>query len=85
MSLFYNFFKGIIDGIPVLLRKIGSVLIMFFFIGALFGYYLSMTQTSVFYFLLMGLAIPVMWRDLDQGILLFILVLILPWVFPGII
>ena len=85
MGIFYNFFKGVVDGIPVLLRKIGSVLIAFFFIGTLFGYYLYMTQMSVIYFILLALTIPVMWRDLDQGVLLFIVVLMIPWIFPGLI
>ena len=85
MSIFYNFFKKLVEGIPVLLGKIGSILITFFFIGALFGYYLYMTQMSMLYFVLLGLTIPIMWKNLDQGVLLFILVLIIPWVFPGLI
>ncbi len=85
MPIFYNFFKGIVNGIPIILARIGSILITFFFMGALFGYYLYMTQMSILYFIILALTIPIMWRNLDQGVLLFILVLIIPWIFPGII
>lgn len=85
MSLFYQVFKGIVDMIPVVIRKIGSILLVFFTLGALFGYYIAFNQGSPLFFLLLGASVVIMWKNLDEGILALSLVLIIGLLFPNIL
>ena len=83
MSFTYNFFKGILDGIPVIVRKIGAVLLFFFSMGMLFGYFI-VANVSPIILLFPVIAMIVMWHDLDQGILVFILLMVVAFWFPEI-
>ncbi|MCD6434635.1 MAG: hypothetical protein J7L14_03410 [Candidatus Diapherotrites archaeon] len=81
MGATYDLFKKIADTFPVLKEKTGTVLLLFFTFGMLFGYMLSRTGNATF---LLGplIAKAFMWRDLDEGFLVFLLFLVIAIFFP---
>ncbi len=86
MGYVYDFFKGIADGIPVLARKIGAVLISFFALGILLGWYLATNDANALFFIpAIFVAIIWIWHDLDEGFLIFLLFLLVAILFPTII
>jgi len=84
MSFAYNFFKGIAESIPVIVRKIGAVMLFFFSLGMLFGYFV-VANVSPIILLFPFIAMVVMWYDLDQGVLVFILLMLVALWFPEIL
>ena len=85
MGHVYDFFKGIADGIPVLARKIGAVIISFFAMGIILGWYLATSDANYLIFIPAIFAVIFwMWNDLDEGFLIFLLFLLVAIFFPTI-
>jgi hypothetical protein len=85
MSFFYNIGKSVVDSIPVVLRKVGTVLLFFVLVGALLGFWLASSGLSFLWVLALLIVMVVMWRDLDEGVLALVLYLILLFTFPTIL
>lgn len=85
MGWAFDFFNGIAKSIPAIARRLGSVLLFFFLLGSLFGYYVVVMQMSPLWLLATPLAIAVMWRDLDDGFFLFLLLMALAFFYPTLI
>ncbi|MFH0922823.1 MAG: hypothetical protein V1811_02075 [Candidatus Micrarchaeota archaeon] len=85
MGAAYDFFKGIINSIPVLIRKTGTVVLFFGFIGMLLGYYIATANLSLLFMALPVLVMAIMWNDLDHGILALIAYFVLLFFYPSLL
>ena len=77
MSLVYNFFAGLGRLIPAALEKIGAVLLLAFGLGAIFGFVLGYGDKSWLWLFVPFISMIVMWYELDEGTLVFILLMLL--------
>ncbi|MFH1588755.1 MAG: hypothetical protein ABIA76_05450 [Candidatus Diapherotrites archaeon] len=82
MSIIYNWFKKITDAIPVLLRRIGAILIFFAVLGTALGYFIALNQLSPLWLIGLPISMVAMWNDLDQGFLVLVLFLVALFTFP---
>lgn len=82
MSHVENFFGRVIQSIPVLATKIGTVLLFIFTVGLFAGYYISSSGTSPALFLIPVAAMFIMWYKLDEGVFVLVLLTILVLFFP---
>jgi len=85
MSHVETFFGKVIQSIPVLATKIGTVLLFIFTLGLLAGYYISASGISPALFLIPIAAMLVMWYKLDEGVFVLVLLTILVLFFPELI
>jgi len=77
MGSVYNIAKSILNAIPAIMEKIGSVMLFIFGLGAIFGYLIAAYNKPALFLLAPFASILVMWHDLDEGFLLFIFLLLL--------
>jgi hypothetical protein len=85
MSFIYDLGKKITETIPVLVRRIGAVLLFFAFLGSVLGFIIGVNGLNVIWLAGIPISMIVMWNDLDQGVLVLVLYLILFWSFPAIL
>lgn len=78
MGFIGNIVNGIAKAIPVLVQKIVTTLLVFFFLGMLFGYFIVPLK-GVIAIALFALVLVVLFYKLDEGFLLLLLYFI--WVF----
>jgi len=76
--------EGTKKAIPWLAAKIGTVLLFFLTLGFFLGYWLSSQGYNEFVLVLPVIAMLVMWKKLDEGVLLLILFAIFVWIAPEI-
>ena len=76
--------KGVVQGIPVLIRKIGCVFLFVYWMGMISGYLLAAGSYNPLVIAMPFFGLLVMWYDLDQGILVLLLMAVAVWVFPEI-
>ena len=84
MGIVFNLMKAIKNAIPVIMAKIASTLLFIFAVGMVFGYWLSTIGYASFVLLIPFIAIAVMWYKLDEGALVFIVLMGLALFFPEI-
>ncbi len=77
-----NFFDKIVKAIPIILTKIGTILMLIFVVGMIAGYLVFAMGLTPAIFLIPIVAMFVMWYRLDEGVLLLILLALLVIVFP---
>ena len=77
-----SFFDKIIKAIPIILAKIGTILMLIFVLGMIAGYLVFAMGLTPAIFLIPILAMFVMWYRLDEGVVLLILLALLVIVFP---
>ncbi len=85
MSFVYKIGKGLIDSIPVFVRKVGTVLMFIFTIGLFMGFFLGGASLNPIILIGPLVAMAIMWQDLDLGLLVFIIFLIIVFVMPELI
>jgi len=84
MTLVAKFFSKIAKAIPVLVAKVGTVLLLIFTIGMAAGYALALGAVTPLVFLIPVVAMAVMWYRLDEGVLILILLTAIIFLFPEI-
>lgn len=84
MTVVANFFSKVIKAIPVLVAKVGTVLLLIFTIGMVAGYALALGAVTPAIFLVPLAAMAVMWYRLDEGVLILILLAAAILLFPEI-
>ena len=67
MSHINDFFQGVSASFEWIKAKIGTVLLVVFIIGMFAGRHFALNDFSIYFYLAPILAIPIMWRDLDEG------------------
>lgn len=82
MSIIYRFVKGITSAIPVILAKLGAVMLFFIGLGMLLGYYFGTGETHWWVLFIPFVAMAVMWRDLDEGVLVLLLLILVAFFVP---
>lgn len=85
MGWAFEFFNSIAKTIPAIARRLGSVMLFFFLLGSLFGYYVVAMQMNPLWLLATPLSIAVMWRDLDDGFFFFLVLVALAVFYPTLI
>ena len=76
MSVIYNFFAGIGRLVPAVLEKVGAVLLLAFGLGAIFGYFIGFNDKTWLWLFIPFISMIVMWYELDEGTLIFILLML---------
>ena len=77
-----SFFDKVVKAIPIILTKIGTILMLIFVVGMIAGYLVFVMGLTPAIFLIPILAMFVMWYRLDEGVVLLILLALLVIVFP---
>ena len=77
-----NFFDKIVKAIPILLTKIGTILLLIFTLGMIAGYLVFAMGLTPLIFLIPITAMVVMWYRLDEGVFLLLLLALLVIFFP---
>lgn len=77
-----SFFDKIIKAIPVILTKVGTILMLIFTLGMVAGYLVFAMGITPIIFLIPIAAMVVMWYRLDEGVFLLILLALLVIFFP---
>ena len=85
MTVVANFFSNILKSIPILLAKIGTVLLLLFTIGMGAGYAVAIFGISPFIFLIPIAAMFIMWYRLDEGVVFLIILTLLLLFFPDVL
>jgi hypothetical protein len=85
MSVVANFFSNILKAIPVLIVKVGTVLLLIFTVGMAVGYLFAVMGTAPIIFLIPLLAMVIMWYKLDEGVFVLILLTLLVVFFPEVV
>ncbi len=82
MSWIANLGNGLIKQIPVLFAKIGTVLIFILTVGMAAGYFFALSGYSYLILLVPVAGMAAMWQKLDEGTLVFIVLLAIAFLFP---
>lgn len=82
MSWIANFGSGLVKQIPVLLAKIGTVFLLVLTVGVAAGYFFALSGFSYLIFIVPIASMAVMWKKLDEGTLVFIVLLAVVFMFP---
>ncbi|MDP6670700.1 MAG: hypothetical protein QGI60_02700 [archaeon] len=82
MSRVANLGSGLINQIPLLFAKIGTVLLFILTIGMAARYFFALSGYSYIILLVPIASMAVMWKKLDEGTLLFVVLLALLFLFP---
>ena len=82
MTVVANFFSGVIKSIPMLIAKVGTILLLIFTIGMFAGYSIALISITPLVFLIPVLAMVIMWYELDEGVLVLFILTILVLFFP---
>ena len=77
-----SFFDKILKTIPILLAKVGTILMLIFTIGMVAGYLVFAMGLTPLIFIIPIAAMFVMWYRLDEGVLLLVLLALLVIFFP---
>ncbi len=77
-----SFFDKIVKTIPIILTKIGTILMLIFVVGMIAGYLVFAMGATPAIFLIPIVAMFVMWYRLDEGVILLILLTLLVVFFP---
>ena len=85
MTFVANFFGNILKAIPVLIAKVGTVLLLIFTLGMGIGYVLALGGFSPLLFLIPIVAMVVMWYKLDEGVFFLLLLILLILFFPEVL
>jgi len=85
MAIVANFFSNVIKAIPVLIAKVGTVLLLIFTVGMAAGYFMAVGGFSPVVFLVPVLAMLVMWYRLDEGVFALVLLALLVFFFPDVV
>lgn len=82
MTLVANFFNSVLKSIPVLIAKVGTILLLIFTVGMAAGYAVATISLTPLVFLIPVVAMLVMWYKLDEGVLVLLILTILVVFFP---
>jgi len=82
MGLGSNVFGSLKKGIPILAAKVGSLFLIFIIIGMFAGFYFAANGYSPYVLLLPLFSLAVMWYKLDEGLIVFIVLLSFAYFFP---
>jgi hypothetical protein len=85
MAYVYNFFKGILKSIPVILAKIGTMLLFIFTLGLFAGYLIAVLHISPLLLAVPVISMFVMWYRLDEGFLLLVILAAIIIFFPQVV
>jgi len=85
MTWVANFFNNVLKSIPVLLAKVGTVLLFIFTAGLLGGYFVAIAGINPLIFLIPVVAMVVMWYKLDEGVLVLLLLTLVVVFFPEVV
>ncbi len=77
-----GFFDKVVKAVPILLAKLGTILMLIFTIGMVVGYLVFVMGLTPVIFLIPIVAMFVMWYRLDEGVLLLVLLALLVIFFP---
>ncbi len=77
MSFVVDTGKGIVNAVPVIIAKIGTVLLFIFSMGLITGYMIAFYHISPLFLFIPFVAMIVMWKKLDEGVLALIILIIL--------
>ncbi|MCX6799240.1 MAG: hypothetical protein NTW59_04055 [Candidatus Diapherotrites archaeon] len=83
MGYVSNFVGGIIKAVPVVLAKIGTIILLIFTVGMFAGYLIASAGISPLLLLVPVIAMVVMWYKLDEGVLFMLLLAIAVLAFPS--
>ncbi|MBI5884615.1 hypothetical protein HZB89_00790 [archaeon] len=73
-----NFFQSTKKAIPLIAARIGAFLLFIFALGMFFGYFIALKGPNEWFWLLGPVAAMIVtWQKLDEGYLLFFLLLLL--------
>jgi len=84
MTIVANIFNNILKSIPILIAKVGTILLLIFTVGMAAGYALATMSITPFVFLIPVAAMFIMWYKLDEGVLVLLILTILIIFFPGV-
>ena len=85
MTFVFNLFSQFVKAVPVLVKKIGTVLLLIFTVGLFSGYFISLFSIHPVVLLIPVVTMFVMWYHLDEGVAVLILLVLLVLFFPQVI
>ncbi len=85
MSVVANFFSNIVKALPVLIIKVGTVLLLIFTFGMAAGYLFALSGITPIIFLIPLVAMAIMWYKLDEGVFVLLLLTLLVVFFPEVV
>ncbi|MFH0970102.1 MAG: hypothetical protein V1776_01430 [Candidatus Diapherotrites archaeon] len=84
-----EYFRRIVKSTKVLVAKVGAFILLVFFLGMIAGGLIFAWDYSLLWYPAFFLSIVIMWNDFGEGVVIFLLLLLLflfaPWVFPSIL
>jgi len=84
MTIVANIFNNILKSIPILIAKVGTILLLIFTVGMVAGYALATMNVTPFVFLIPVAAMFIMWYKLDEGVFALLILTVLVLFFPEI-
>ena len=85
MAFVANLFKDIAKSIPILLAKVGTILLFIFTFGLFSGYIIAAVGISPVFLLIPVISMIVMWYKLDEGAFVLILLTAIAVFFPEVL
>ena len=82
MGVIGNVITGIKKAIPALAAKIGTILLFFITVGFFAGYFVGRLGYNWLVLLVPLISMAVMWKKLDEGFLVLILLIVLVFMLP---
>jgi hypothetical protein len=82
MTVIYNLMRRVKKTIPALVAKIGTFFLLIFTAGMVSGYFLAVLGYSYFILLVPVAAMAVMWQKLDEGAIVFVVLMATAFFFP---
>jgi hypothetical protein len=76
MGFVNDFIQGLKKAIPALVKKLVAFLFFIFILGMLFGYWVIATGKPSYYLLIPVISMLVIYYKLDEGFLLFIILML---------
>jgi hypothetical protein len=85
MTFVFNLGAQLVKSLPVLVKKVGTILLLIFTIGLFSGYFISLFSIHPVVLLIPVVAMFVMWYRLDEGVAVLALLVLLVLFFPQVI
>lgn len=82
MGVVFDFVLKLIKSVPVLIRKVMTIILLIFTLGLFIGYATASSNQPIALFIIPVIAMAVMWYKLDEGVLVLILLLVVVFLYP---
>lgn len=73
MGIVADFFKDVLKGAQIIVKKVGSFVLLSYVLGMLYGIYIFTFGLNAIYFLVPIVSLAIMWEDFGWGVMVFII------------